>query len=553
MTLTRLAAVLAVGSVAVVAASGCNVFTDLDALRSEGTGDTCEIDNACEGCTARNACGGCGTLAGDVDDACGTCASGTLQCEGESLTCTGDAGAAAQNVCGGCMTLQGELDDACGICDSGSLRCDRKEALVCDGDREDARNACGGCAELEGTADDPCGACDSGNLACADDDESLVCNGDLGDGARNECGGCGELIAEPGTTCMDGCGTYICEEGAVVCDAEEPPIWYQDNDDDDFGDPNAPTMSACEQPDNHVSNADDCNDGAMDVNPDEDESPDDGLDNNCDGLLLISGDSFGQGSPMEELGHETEEVQRTVTLTGGLSVSRTEVTRGQWDALMPNTPPADGCEGDDCPVACVNFYEAAAFLNAWSTDAGRTPCYTLTDCSGTAGTSTCDDGTPDVCADNYRCAGVEFAGIGCDGYRLPTEAESEFLTRGGTRSGHYRGEILARVGCIDDNLDDLAWWCGNGDNTSHEVAAKLSNPFGLYDTLGNLEEWTGDGYGERSSDPATDPVVPHADALVVTGGSFRDQGGRIRSAARSSEDAVCGSRFRGFRAVIAAD
>lgn len=529
--------------------SGCNVFTDLEGLRSEGPVTECDIENPCEGCTERNACGGCGTLAGAPGDACGSCDSGTLACDAEALTCEGDAGDAALNECGGCTDLVGATGDACGICDSGTLRCDRKEALICEGDREDSRNACGGCAVLDAEIGDACGACDSGALACADDNESLNCEGDLGDEARNACGGCGELENEPGESCMDGCGQYVCEEGALICDADEPPIWYQDNDDDEYGDPAAPTTQSCEQPENHVANADDCDDGVTDVNPGADEVADDRIDNDCDGLLSISGGTYSQGSPEEEIGHEDEEVQREVTLSRALSVGRTEVTRGDWSAHVPNTPAADGCDAEDCPVACVNAYEAMFYLNARSREEGLDACYTLSDCSGTPGTATCDEGTPEVCADNYRCSEVVFAGLDCTGYRLPTEAEFEFLARGGTRSGHYRGELTTAVGCTDNNLSDIAWWCGNGNNRSHEAAGQASNPFGLFDTLGNVEEWTGDGAQERLADTVTDPVVPFGDELVVRGGSFRDQTGRLRAAAVNVETAQCGSRFRGFRAV----
>ena len=528
---------------------GCNVFTDLEALRSDGPGDTCEIEDPCDGCTARNACGGCGTLSGDVGDGCGTCQSGTLACDGEALACQGDAGDAAQNECGGCMVLSGGVGDDCGICGSGALRCDRKEALVCEGDREDSRNACGGCMALEGALGDACGACESGEFACAEDNESLACDGDLGDGARNACGGCEELAAEPGDPCMDGCGMYVCAEGALMCDAQEPPIWYQDNDQDDFGDPNAPTTQSCDQPADHVANADDCNDGAMDVNPDADEVAGDGMDNDCDGFLAIVPGGFEQGSLPDEIGREDTETRRHVDLTRSLLVSATEVTRDQWASLVPNTPAPGDCDGEDCPVACVNFYEAVYFLNRQSAGEGLTECYTLSDCAGTPGTSVCSDQTAEVCTDNYVCAGVEFAGLDCDGYRLSTEAEGEYFTRAGTITGHYMGDILAAENCNDPQIDRFAWWCPNGDNQTHRVGTKRSNPFGLHDTLGNVEEWTGDGYAVRGGEPVTDPIVPAGDAQVVRGGSFRDVAGRIRSAARGSEDAVCGSRFRGFRAV----
>ncbi len=130
--------------------------------------------------------------------------------DGDDQPCEGGQ----ENACGGCAELEGQLGDPCGTCDSGTLACaDDNESLVCDGDGgEEATNACGGCAELDGVPDvDRCGTCDSGTLVCAADDNSLNCVGDGGDNALNDCGGCGVLAGD----IDDACGT--CNSGTLTC------------------------------------------------------------------------------------------------------------------------------------------------------------------------------------------------------------------------------------------------------------------------------------------------------------------------------------------------
>ncbi|MAA79628.1 MAG: hypothetical protein CL916_10245 [Deltaproteobacteria bacterium] len=60
-------------------------------------------------------------------------------------------------------------------------------------------------------------------------------------------------------------------------------IWYKDHDGDGFGDLNA-TTNACIIPSGHVGNAEDCDDGDADINPDAEEHCDD-VDNNCNDLI----------------------------------------------------------------------------------------------------------------------------------------------------------------------------------------------------------------------------------------------------------------------------
>ncbi|MGO9227661.1 MAG: formylglycine-generating enzyme family protein [Bryobacteraceae bacterium] len=68
------------------------------------------------------------------------------------------------------------------------------------------------------------------------------------------------------------------------------------------------------------------------------------------------------------------------------------------------------------------------------------------------------------------------------GGRLPTEAEWEYAARGGTATPRY-GE-----------LDAIAWHEQNSGRKMQKVGQKQPNAYGLYDMLGNVEQWTADLY-----------------------------------------------------------
>jgi formylglycine-generating enzyme required for sulfatase activity len=70
-------------------------------------------------------------------------------------------------------------------------------------------------------------------------------------------------------------------------------------------------------------------------------------------------------------------------------------------------------------------------------------------------------------------------------FRLTTEAEWEYACRAGTTGPRF---------CRDEDLDDYAWYNANSDGTTHPVGEKKPNPWGLYDMLGNVWEWTATRY-----------------------------------------------------------
>jgi formylglycine-generating enzyme required for sulfatase activity len=72
------------------------------------------------------------------------------------------------------------------------------------------------------------------------------------------------------------------------------------------------------------------------------------------------------------------------------------------------------------------------------------------------------------------------------GFRLPTEAEWEYLCRAGTESSRPFGQS-------EELLPRHAWTWLNSGGRSQPVARLLPNRFGLFDILGNMWEWCDDG------------------------------------------------------------
>ena len=216
-------------------------------------------------------------------------------------------------------------------------------------------------------------------------------------------------------------------------------------------------------------------------------------------FVYIQPGAFIMGSPLGEEGRNRDEMQNRVTLTKGFYMQTTEVTQGQWKAIMGSNPSYFKECGDDCPVDRVSWRDAQDFI--WKL--------------------------------NHR--------EGASRYRLPTEAEWEYAARAGSTTRFSFGDS-------DADLDQHGWYRSNSGSKTHPVGRKKPNAWGLYDMHGNVWEWCQDLYRDYPSGSVTDPTGPTSSSYrVLRGGSWRSGLRSLRSANRNGAYRVRGGYSIGFR------
>ena len=130
-------------------------------------------------------------------------------------------------------------------------------------------------------------------------------------------------------------------------------------------------------------------------------------------------------------------------------------------------------------------------------------------------------------------------------YRLPTEAEWEYAARGGTKTDYWWGNEIN---------ESQANYSRNLGQTS-PVGNYKANPFGLYDTVGNVWEWVADPWHKNYSGAPTDGSVwkgGDESLRVLRGGAWNIDPGNCRTAARIGITSYSGGQDVGFRVAVAA-
>lgn len=182
------------------------------------------------------------------------------------------------------------------------------------------------------------------------------------------------------------------------------------------------------------------------------------------------------------------------------SMSLTEVTQTQYRKIMDKNPSA--FNGVNLPVENLTWYDAIAFCNALSVSEGLEVAYTFED--------------KDVVWNTKA-----------NGYRLPTEAEFVYASRGGADGGRFKYPG-------GDEIGELAWGMWNSSGKTHYVAQKKPNEFGFYDLGGNVSEWCWLGAKRNKKAELPEKIVgeyfitydvyknrlPSNKACVMMGGSY---------------------------------
>ena len=214
--------------------------------------------------------------------------------------------------------------------------------------------------------------------------------------------------------------------------------------------------------------------------------------------------------PGPELGREAAawELQRRVQVSRPFLMKATEVTQREWRAVVDTNPAwfAEAC-GDDCPVESVSWFDAVTWLNMQSTRDNLEPCYRPVVCHRTNVFGIgCSNGQP-ICHGYFSCDAI-IPIPACTGYRLPTEAEWERAARAGTAGSLYIDAEWTPGDACPAILDTVAWSACNAPESTRPVAQLRPNPWGLYDIVGNVMEWTWDPW-------TADPVGDHDRSVPI--------------------------------------
>ena len=155
-------------------------------------------------------------------------------------------------------------------------------------------------------------------------------------------------------------------------------------------------------------------------------------------------------------------------------IGKYEVTQAQWKAVMGNN--SSKFSGDNLPVENVNWYDVQEFIKKLNATTGKN-------------------------------------------YRLPTEAEWIFASRGGNQSKGYKYSG-------SNNINEVAWYEKNSNKKSHTVGTRLPNELGIYDMSGNVSEWCSDWfYYKYSKGEQINPVGPVKGSWrVYRGGNWKRDG-----------------------------
>ena len=219
----------------------------------------------------------------------------------------------------------------------------------------------------------------------------------------------------------------------------------------------------------------------------------------CPEMVVIPAGSFSMGSSVFAPPH-------SVAIAAPLAVAKFELTFAEWDACyaVGGCPKAadSGMGRGSNPVINVSWIDAGQYVAWLSLMTGKS-------------------------------------------YRLLSEAEYEYASRGGTHTAYYWGD---QIGANNANCADCrsAW-----DNKRIAPVGKFApNPFGLYDMSGNIWEWVADCYHENYIGAPADGsawMTGNCGRHMIWGGGWQAPQHTLRSEFRYYGTEIDRWDDRGFR------
>jgi formylglycine-generating enzyme required for sulfatase activity len=212
----------------------------------------------------------------------------------------------------------------------------------------------------------------------------------------------------------------------------------------------------------------------------------------CPEMVVIPAGSFDMGGNM----FDSEKPVHCVTISREFAMGKTQVTQGNWRAVMGNNPSRFSSCGDNCPVENVSWYDAQEFILRLNAKTGKQ-------------------------------------------YRLPSEAEWEYACRAGGNQKY----------CGSDDIDSVAWYGNNSGDSTQSSGSKQANAWGLFDMSGNVWEWVEDSWHENYTGAPADGSIWQGDGTrrVLRGGSWFDIPQFLRAVNRFRYGPSSRSASIGFR------